>query len=67
MAHMPIRDPSTATVLKVVEEAEAATLAKKEGKKPKKAIVDPIVYISTEEEGSGSDLGNSEDDWDELG
>ena len=37
----------------LVEEAEAATLAKKEVKKPKKATIDLIVYILREEEGSG--------------
>ena len=62
-----IRDPSTTTVLKIVEEAEAATIAKKKGKKRQLPAEEPIVYILSEEEGSGSNLSYSEDDWDELG
>ena len=58
---------STATVLKIVEEAEAATIAKKKGKKRQLPAEEPIVYILSEEEGSGSNLSNSRDDWDELG
>ena len=58
---------STASVLKIVEEAEAATLAKKKGKKAQLPVTELIVYISSEEEGSGSNMGDSEDDWDELG
>ena len=67
MAHMTIRDPSSARVLKIVEEAKAATIAKKKGKKRQLPIEEPIVYILSEEEGSGSNLSDSRDDWDELG
>jgi len=58
---------SSARVLKIVEDAEAATLAKKKGKKSQLPLIDPIVYISTEEEGSGSNISDSGGDWDELG
>ena len=58
---------STASVLKIVEEAEAATLAKKKSKKPKLRVKKPVVYISSEEEGSRSSLGNSGSDYNELG
>ena len=53
---------STATVLKIVKEAEAATIAKKKGKKRQLLAEEPIVYILSEEEGSGSNLSNSRDD-----
>ena len=58
---------NTIIILKVVKEAEVAILAKKEGKKPKKAIIDFIIYILTKEKGLRSDLGNSKDNQDKLG
>ena len=53
--------------MKIVEEAEAATLAKKKGKKRQLPVEELIVYILSEEEGSGSNLSESGDDWNELG
>ena len=53
---------STAAVLKIVKEAEAATIAKKKGKKRQLPAKEPIVYILSEEEGSGSNLSDSRDD-----
>jgi len=51
----------------LVKEAEAATIAKKKGKKRQLPLEEAIVYILSEEEGSGSNLSDSGDDWDELG
>ena len=57
----------TCLYVTLVKEAEAATIAKKKGKKRQLPIEEPIVYILSEEEGSGSNLSDSGDDWDELG
>jgi len=52
---------STVTVLKIVKDVEAATIAKKKGKKRQLPLEEPIIYILSEGEGSESNLSNSRD------